>query len=185
MSIYQNQIFEQIQALSSGEYENCTFNNCNFNENDFSNFRFIDCNFNLCNLTMITINKTIFQEVKFKDCKMLGIRFDTCSDFGLSISFESCQLNHSTFYKMKMKKTTFKNTQLVEVDFTETDLSNSIFDYCNMAGAIFNGTLLEKSDFRTSFNYTINPENNRLKKAKFSLQGITGLLNKYDILIEN
>jgi hypothetical protein len=43
---------------------------------------------------------------------------------------------------------------------------------------------LEKADFRTAFNYSINPETNRIKKAKFSKEGLNGLLDKYDIEIE-
>jgi hypothetical protein len=37
---------------------------------------------------------------------------------------------------------------------------------------------------RTSFNYSINPELNRIKKAKFSMPAVVGLLDKYDIEIE-
>jgi fluoroquinolone resistance protein len=44
--------------------------------------------------------------------------------------------------------------------------------------------LLEKADFRTAYNYSIDPEKNRIKKAKFSIFGVTGLLDKYDIEIE-
>jgi len=43
----------------------------------------------------------------------------------------------------------------------------------------------ERTDFRTSFNYSIDPEKNRIRKARFSLIGIAGLLNKYDIDIDN
>ena len=53
-----------------------------------------------------------------------------------------------------------------------------------MNGAIFDNTILEKSDFRTSYNYAMNPEINSIKKAKFSLQGIPGLLGKYNIEVE-
>jgi uncharacterized protein YjbI with pentapeptide repeats len=116
---------------------------------------------------------------------MLGLRFDTCNEFGLSISFESCQLNHSSFYKTKIKKTFFKNSHLQEADFTETDLTDSVFDNCDMERATFDQTLLEKVDFRTSINYSIDPELNRIKKAKFSIFGVVGLLDKYDIEIEH
>ncbi len=71
-----------------------------------------------------------------------------------------------------------------EVDFTESDLSGSSLDNCDLSGALFENTNLEKTDFRSAFNYTINPETNRLKKARFSLQGIAGLLEKYGIVIE-
>jgi fluoroquinolone resistance protein len=50
--------------------------------------------------------------------------------------------------------------------------------------AIFDNTILEKADFRTSFNYSINPERNKMKKSKFSTAGIAGLLDKYDIEVE-
>lgn len=115
---------------------------------------------------------------------MLGLHFDTCSEFGLSFSFDSCQLNHSSFYKTKIKKTVFKNSQLQETDFVETDLTSAVFDNCNLQQAMFEQTTLEKADLRTSYNYSIDPETNRIKKAKFSFAGISGLLDKYDIEIE-
>ena len=85
---------------------------------------------------------------------------------------------------MSLKKTRFKNCSLHEVDFSECDLSGSIFEHCDLARSAFNRTVLEKVDFRTSYNYSIDPEINRIKKAKFSLVGLTGLLDKYDIEIE-
>ena len=74
---------------------------------------------------------------------------------------------------------------LEETDFTESDLTNSIFDHCNLANAIFDSTILNKVDFRTAYNYRIDPEHNSIKKARFSMLGIAGLLNKYDIDIED
>ena len=88
------------------------------------------------------------------------------------------------FYRKKIKKTTFKNTQLRETDFTECDLTESLFDNCDLTSATFDHTIIEKADFRTSYNYTIDPEINRIKKAKFSISGISGLLEKYDIIID-
>jgi uncharacterized protein YjbI with pentapeptide repeats len=86
---------------------------------------------------------------------------------------------------MKLKKTTFRNSQIQETDFTECDLSNSIFDNCDLVKATFENSVLEKVDFRSSFNYILDPEINRIKKAKFSLPAVTGLLAKYDIEIDN
>jgi uncharacterized protein YjbI with pentapeptide repeats len=70
------------------------------------------------------------------------------------------------------------------VDFTETDLTESLFENCDLARATFANTMLEKTDFCTAYNYSIDPDLNRIKKAKFSTAGIAGLLDKYDILIE-
>ena len=66
----------------------------------------------------------------------------------------------------------------------DTDLSLSVFSNCDLAGAMFENTNLENSDLSSSFNFSIDPENNRIKKAKFSTSGIKGLLDKYDIIIE-
>lgn len=80
--------------------------------------------------------------------------------------------------------TTFRNSNLLEVDFSECDLTGSVFDNCDFIRATFENSIIEKADFRTSFNYSINPEKNRIKKARFSSDGITGLLDNYDIEID-
>jgi Pentapeptide repeats (8 copies). len=115
---------------------------------------------------------------------MMGLHFENCNESGLSVSFNNCNLNHSSFYHTKLKRTTFRNLKLHEVDFTECDLSSSVFDNCDLTRAIFEHTIIEKADFRTSFNYSFDPEKNRIKKARFSLAGIAGLLDKYDIEID-
>ena len=116
---------------------------------------------------------------------MLGLQFNDCNPFGFSVSFLNCNLGHASFFKAKLKNTVLKNCHLSETDFTECDLTGSVFDNCDLAGAVFDNSNLEKTDFRTSHNYAIDPEINRIKKAKFGLPGVLALLNKYDIVIEN
>ena len=116
---------------------------------------------------------------------MLGLQYENCRDIGLSFSFENCILNHSSFYKLKIKNTSFINCQLHEVDFSECDITSSLFDNCDLSGAVFDNTNIEKADFRTSYNYSIDPEINRIRKAKFSTNGLGGLLGKYDIEISD
>ena len=185
----QDQLYNKLdcsqEPLSKGEYENCTFTNCNFEEANLTDFKFIDCEFIDCNWSLALLHGTVLRDVKFKDCKMLGLQFENCNDFGLSFSFENCQLNHSTFFQMNIKKTIFRNCQLREIDFSETNLSNVIFDNCDLAQSIFVNSVLDKADFRTAYSYSIDPESNRLKKTRFSSVGISGLLDKYDIVIEN
>jgi uncharacterized protein YjbI with pentapeptide repeats len=69
-------------------------------------------------------------------------------------------------------------------DFAECDLTNSVFDNCDLINASFDHTNLEKVDFRTPSNYSFDPEINRIRRAKFSIDGVSGLLGKYDIDIE-
>ncbi|MBC7552604.1 MAG: pentapeptide repeat-containing protein [Taibaiella sp.] len=103
---------------------------------------------------MAQLVKTAFKEVKFVDCKILGLRFDDCNGFGMSSGIDNCTLNHSSFYQVKLKKNIFKNTQLHEVDFTLCDITGSVFEHCDFTGATFDNTVIEKVDFRTSINYS-------------------------------
>lgn len=170
--------------LPRGEYEYCTFNHCLFSRADLSNSCFLNCSFVECDLSMAHLHKTSLNEVHFRNCKMLGMRFDQCNGFGLSFGFERCQLNHSSFYGVRIKTTLFRYSQLQEVDFTGADLSAATFDHCDLTNARFEQTILEKADFRTSLNYSLDPELNRIGKALFSMEGLPGLLGKYDIKIE-
>lgn len=167
-----------------GEYENCLFKGCDFSECDLSAFTFIACEFEECNLSLAKLGKTGFQEVVFSQSKMLGLRFDTCNEFGLSFTFNNCLLDHSVFFKLRMKKTIFRDSRLMEVDFAESDLSESIFDNCDLSGAVFENTNLQKANFRSSFNYSFDPELNQIRGAIFSKSGVIGLLSKYTIVIE-
>jgi len=182
-----NKVFEQIdiriKGMDVGEYDTCRFINCDFSEYDLSGFSFTDCEFSGCNLSLVKLNGTSIRDVKFIGCKMLGLHFDQCNDFGLSFSIKSCSMDHSVFYKKKIKQTIFTNSRLKEVDFSECDLSGSTFDNCDLLGSVFDNTNIEKVDFRSSYNYSIDPEINKMKRAKFSLQGVKGLLNKYNIEI--
>jgi fluoroquinolone resistance protein len=181
------QIFENIDftknGLPAGEYDGCSFIVCNFADVNLSGIIFTDCSFTGCNLAMAKLGATAFRDTSFKDCKMLGLHFEHCKPINFTVSFDNCTLNLSCFYQHKMKSTVFKNCSLTEVDFTETDLSGAVFDNCNMANAVFENTILEKADFRTAYDYSIEPTQNKIKKAKFSMAGIAGLLRRYDIEI--
>lgn len=90
----------------------------------------------------------------------------------------------AVFHKLKLKKYRFTDCNLQEADFTETDLSGSIFENCDLQRTIFYNTILQQADFTSSYNYSIDPERNRIKKAHFSRLGVVGLLDKYNIVIE-
>ncbi len=171
-------------VLKTADYEDCTFENCNFSNINLSSFSFTDCEFINCDLSMAKVKNTTFKEVLFKDCKILGILFNECNDFLLSFKFEHCNLSYSSFFKLKLTNQLFNNCKLDKVDFSFSNLQNAIFNECDLVNAVFYNTILEKTDFRTSIHYSLDPENNRIKNAKFSLIGIVGLLDKYNLDIE-
>jgi uncharacterized protein YjbI with pentapeptide repeats len=181
--LYTNQDYSE-SPLPKGAYENCNFRNCNFAGSDLSEVRFTDCTFAGCNLSNVIVNKTSFHETRFKECKMLGFRFDICDQIGLTVRFEECQLDHSSFYQVKLNHTVFLNSSLREVDFTESDLRNTILDQCDLLGATFEHTNLERANLTKAINYSIHPENNRIMGARFSLPAVVGLLDHYQIEIQ-
>ena len=189
MKIYEDSTFSKIDVktnpLMKGFYENCRFEQCDLSEGDLSECKFSECSFEDCNLSLANLTHSAFQNVLFRNCKMLGIQFTKCDENRLSFRFEYCVLNHSSFHKTSVKKTSFVHTQLQEVDFSECDLSQSVFDHCDMLRAVFENSNLEKADFRTAMNYTIDPDSNKIRKAKFSVYGLSGLLGKYGIHIED
>ncbi len=170
-------------VLIPGQYENCNFVQCNFAHTDLSSFHFSDCMFSDCNLSLVKVNNTAFKHVEFKQCKLLGVHFEHCNEFQFKVSFSYCLLNLSSFYKIRMKKTVFKECSMQEIDFTETDLTEAVFNNCDLAGTVFENTLLEKADLSNAYNYSIHPELNHIRKAKFSSAGLAGLLHGYDIEI--
>lgn len=186
--IHIHKTFEKVlyndKKINHREFEGCIFKNCDFSNSDFSYNTFIDCEFIDCNLSMTKLVSTSLKNVTFQNCKLLGIEFNTCDDFLFQVGFQDCILDYSSFVHKKMLKTKFLNSSFREVTFVGTNLSNSVFENCNLEGTLFNDTQLMAVDFRTAYNYKIDPELNQMKKAKFSTQGISGLLEKYDIKIE-
>lgn len=185
--IYQEQFSKKnftVNKLPSGDYEKCEFFNCDFSGSDLSKIFFIDCDFSDCNFSNVKLLDTAFRNITFTRCKMLGLHFEDCNKFLLEMSFHECTLNHSSFYQIKLSKGIFNNCILQEVDFTEAQIPGSSFLQADLFGAIFNQTNLEQADFRNALHFSINPANNNLEKARFSADGLAGLLTAYQIIID-
>jgi uncharacterized protein YjbI with pentapeptide repeats len=186
--ITEDETFTKITAEaitgSKRTFENCKFINCDFSYADFGGIVFMECWFEGCNLSLIKLSDTGLQNIMFKDCKLSGADISKSRDFLFEVSFNNCILDNAIFYKKKNKGAKFTDCSMVETDFTEADLTNVEFINCNLNRAFFNRTTLKNADFRTSYNYIIDPDINILKKARFSVHGLPGLLAKYDIRVE-
>ena len=181
--LFTNQDYTE-SSLGKGAYENCSFRDCNFTGYELSGVILMECTFTGCDLSNVKVKQTAIQETIFKDCKMLGFHFDSCAQIGLTFRFENCQLDHSSFYQVKLNHTVFINCSLKEVDFTEADLRNTILDKCDLLGATFEHTNLERANLSTASNYSIDPEINPLRGARFTLPSVLGLLHKYQIEVD-
>lgn len=186
---YKNMVFgrDDLRAddLRGAEFENCMFEDGGFAEADLGGSCFFDCRFVRCDLTMAKLHGTVFSNTAFSGCKMLGLRMEECNRTGLDVSFADCLMDHCSFLAVKLRKTRFTGCRLREADMREADFGETVFGNCDFDRAVFGGTNLEGADMRTSFNFSIDPEANRLRKAKFSLAGLQGLLGKYKIVVED
>ncbi|WP_306643266.1 pentapeptide repeat-containing protein [Sanyastnella coralliicola] len=170
--------------LAKREYEACTFQNCRFNEADISEMKFIECTFIECDLSNAKVAKSLFQEVEFSACKLVGIQWEHCNDFGFSIQFNNSQLDLATFYQMKLNRCSFVNCQMEGVDLAETSLEGARLSHCKLTNAIFDQTNLQRTDLRGSSGFNIDPEHNKIKGAQFSYPEVLTLLDKYGLKIE-
>ncbi len=188
MNIIEDRAFTKASTADlqqqKATFENCRFISCDFANGNLSNIIFGDCQFEGCNLALCDIKNSGLQNIHFKDCKLSGVDFSKSRDFLFAVHAESCILDNAILYQRKNKGAKFIGCSMTETDFTEADLTNTVFDNCNLNRAFFNRTQLKGADFTSSYNFIIDPDMNFVKKAKFSLHGLPGLLSKYDILIK-
>jgi len=183
MVFFTGQTFEALDAIDLGEYELCRFEDGALSRADLSNFEFSECTFVNCDLSMATLHRTSFHRVAFVNCKLMGLHFESCNTFSLEMEFEGCNLDFSSFFRLKLPGTKFKNCKMESVDFSESDFSKAVFDECTLSNAQFDQTRLERADFRTAHDFSIDPAQNMVAKAQFSKHNVAGLLRKYGVVI--
>jgi len=184
---YDDRFFSEADVLEKGRratnFNNCTFKKCNFAEVDFSGCNFTNCEFDSCNLSMVKFNNAGLDNINFKNSKLVGADFSVAKDFLFSVNFIDCILDYSTFAKKKNKRAMFIGCSLKGADFSEADLTSTVFKSCNLIEAVFMRTILVQANLSEAYNFSIDPEQNNLRKAIFSSSGLSGLLHKYDVVI--
>lgn len=182
---YHQQTFSEFppKGIAETVFNDCVFENIDFSNFNFSNCDFIKCNFKNCNLSMVKFGYIGFDDTYFENCKLLGADFTATKDFLFNVHFKNCILDYAAFMKKKNKKSSFISSSLKGTDFSEADLSSSNFSKCDLSGAVFMRTNLNQADFTDAYNYSIDPEQNQLRKARFGTEGLAGLLDKYGIIV--
>lgn len=180
---YINQNFkaEKFAKLNASSFLDCNFLNCSFSEATLNDSKFCCCTFQNCNLSLVKISGCRFQEVLFQDSKIVGAEFFRCDRTFFSVSFKNCILQYCNFSDLNMKNVQILESRLKECYFTNTCLASSNFSESDLSGSLFHNCDLSKADFSDACNYSIDPQTNILKKAKFSLPGAVSLLNHFEI----
>jgi fluoroquinolone resistance protein len=182
-----NQIFDQTTGAPAQwayqDFEECTFKNLNLSKTALSGANLVNCRFEGCNLDLALLKGTKLNDVTFVTCKLIGVNFEHCNPFAFSVGFQECNLDQTYFFNRNLKKTKFVTCSLKSASFITCDLSGAVFKDCNLELAVFATNTLTQVDFSTSYNVALDPEQNKLKKTKFSLHSLPGLLTKYDLVI--
>lgn len=172
-------------AAAGEDFEDCTFMACDFSSADLSGILFSGCSFEACNLSLAVMRGTTLRDVIFRHCKLMGISFSDCSKFLMTPRFHHCMLHYASFTGLNLKKISFDHCDLKEADFSGADLSEAVFENCDLVGTLFSRTLLSNADFRSARYYSIDPEENRIRGARFTMPAVLGLLDKYGIRIDH
>lgn len=170
-------------TLAATEYDRCLFDGCELRSADLNGRIFVECTFRNCDLSLASTTRTSWRGVRFEHCKLLGLRFDHCHAFLLELAFDTCVLDLASFHGLKLKNTVFSNCRLRETDLSGADLTGASFAGCDLGAAVFDRTILEGADLCAAQHYSIDPASNRIRKARFSRDGLEGLLHRSGIII--
>lgn len=190
---FQDHLFKSLQVTQT-TYEQVEFVDCTFilslmTDISFSQCRFKECRFDQCDMSLCAFPHSTFDGCVFRDTKLVGIDWTQAAWTGLKLQeplrFDACVLSHSTFIGMKIADLKMTDCISTDVDFREADLTGIDFSGTDLSQSLFHHTNLEGADFRRARNYTIQPEVNRLTKAKFSMPEALSLLYSMDIVLDS
>jgi fluoroquinolone resistance protein len=170
---HENQTYKSINFnqydVSGHTFENCVFESCHFIEMSLSKAGFLSCKFNNSEIVLTKLEQATLNTVDFIDCKVMGLSFADCNKFGFFINFENCLIDNTSYYSNNLKKAKFVKCQIRNTDFSECDMREAVFSNTKFERTVFKNCNLEKADFRSASDYAVDPFNNKIKKAKFTL----------------
>jgi uncharacterized protein YjbI with pentapeptide repeats len=184
---FYDQVFDQITNVidqwADQSFEQCIFRKLDLTRTEFIGTNFINCRFESCNLTSVILKNTKLYDVSFVNCQLPHVDFSVCNPFGFHVNFQECGLDYTVFLNRKLKKARFTDCSLKEAHFLKCELTGTVFKQCNLELARFEDNDLTGADFSSSYNLELDPDLNKLKKARFSLHNLPGLLAKYNLVI--
>jgi len=169
-------------------FDNCSFNHCILNETKFTGAKFTECSFKACSLNLIKLPGSSFIETQFNECKMTGINWTQIRFPYVTLEsplfITNCDISFSSFYELKLPNITMTYCKAHEVDFRGADLSSGDLSGSDLYLSEFGKTNLKGTDLRTCTNYRINPTENIIEKAYFSMPEAISLLSTFNINID-
>lgn len=186
-----DQVFKEVHLergqLLSSEFYDCVFIGCSFVESVFQHCGFVNCVFQACDLSLIQTPESNFASTRFENSKVIGVNW-TQADWGVTglwnpIGFFKCTISHSTFIGLTLRGIQIRDCVAVDTDFREADLSQADFAGTDLSKSMFGNTNLTEADLSRARNYHIDPGQNVLRQARFSLPEAMSLLYSMDIVL--
>ncbi len=186
-----DQVFKDVHLerdqLVSSQFYDCEFVRCSFVESEFRNCRFVNCVFRQCDLSLVRVARSTFSGTRFEESKVIGVNWALAdwpaTGLGDSLGFFKSAISHSTFIGLRLTGIQIKDCVAVDVDFREADLSRADLSGTDLDGSVFGNTDLTNADLSQARNYHIDPGQNVLSQAKFSLPEAMSLLYSLDIVL--
>ncbi|WP_419769583.1 MAG: pentapeptide repeat-containing protein [Candidatus Marinarcus sp.] len=171
------------KELDSIYFDNCTFLRCDFSKSLIQNSKFTECKFVHCDLSLAVLKNCVFNDVTFENSKLLGISWRGCEE-PFEVQFDACNISQNSFHLLDLRQIKFVNSLIRDTGFEECNLERALFDNCNLEQSVFIKNNLKKANFETSKNYLIDPKQNDLEKAQFSLPEALSFLSLLPIKIK-
>ncbi|CAN5602627.1 pentapeptide repeat-containing protein [soil metagenome] len=170
------------KVISGRYFDHCTFYKCSLKGSIFEHCSFEKCVFEECDLSLIKFKNTAVSNAQIDGSKAIGIVWHAASN-PVSVNFKNSRISYSSFYGKNLKKMQVVDCMADETDFTNCNLMQSNFAGTDLRDAIFANTDLSQANFVNATNYSINLQNNKTKKAKFSLPEALSFLYALDIIL--
>lgn len=170
-------------SLEGREFVSCAFTGINFTELRLKKAKFIECSFKECNLSNVDLMACSFRDVDFDQCKLVGVNWSALSSI-FELRFHDCHMDYSVFQELKLPNTIFEKCLLRDADFHGSDLRKARFTESDLSSCFFSRCNLEGADFREAKNYSLNLNDNKVRKAKFSLPEAVELFRHFEIEVE-
>ena len=186
--VFKDVHLKRAQVVAS-EFYDCTFVHCSFVESVLRDCRLASCTFQACDLSLLQVPNSTFSATRFEDCKVIGVNWTRANwpeaRLHRPIGFLKCAISHSTFIGLSLKQIQIRDCVAVDVDFREADLSQADLTGSDLSESLFSNTNLTEADLSGAHNYHIDPTQNTLKQAKFSLPEAISLLYGLDIILSD
>lgn len=189
---YEEKTFEGLtlsqETVCGMAFSDCTFVRCSFSGVRFQQCAFRDCAFFRCKIINPEPERTQAKHLRFEGCSLAGVRWE---DFAVPGGFagpldqlSGCELKYNSFFQLRLDGFDFSGQAVMETVFDGCSLAQSSFRGCTLAGTLFTACDLRGADFRDAGGYCIDPRQNKLAEARFTLPEAVRLFDGLGVRIE-